>query len=89
MAEPAKAKIKGVPAMKPNSLLWLDASTKSMPEKVALADVRYRRKFGNVPDLCYVHPSTPDVPCRVGVVEVKARGFVSRNYFQIGEKKTK
>jgi hypothetical protein len=42
-------------------LLWLDADKKrDLAEKVARAVDRYHYKFGEHPDVCYVHPSALD-----------------------------
>lgn len=68
-------------------LLWYDDNpTRDLPRKVALACARYRRKFGAMPDACYVHPSAlgGGKELQVGVICVKALGTVLRNHFWVG-----
>jgi hypothetical protein len=57
-------------------LLWFDnRSDAPLQEKVRLAAVRYRQKFGQPPNCCYVHPDTlAGTPA--GVVQVN--GFAVR-----------
>ncbi len=39
-------------------MLWLDDSPASdLPSKVRAAAAYYRRKYGQAPNVCYVHPS--------------------------------
>jgi len=39
-------------------LLWFDdTSGRSLEDKVARAAAHYERKFGQLPTLCFVHPS--------------------------------
>jgi hypothetical protein len=65
-------------------LLWFDDSTRSLAHKVALAAVAYRRKFGILPNKCYVNPSTITAPQMVGVVEVEPLATVLRCHFWVG-----
>ncbi len=40
-------------------LLWFDDSSQlGLEDKVGKAAVRYREKFGRVPDVCYLNPQT-------------------------------
>ena len=42
-------------------LLWFDDDPrKELEEKVLRAAAHYERKYGQAPDLCYVHPSAFD-----------------------------
>jgi hypothetical protein len=40
-------------------MLWFDdAPQRTLVAKIALAAQRYQDKYGNVPNVCYVHPSS-------------------------------
>jgi hypothetical protein len=66
-------------------LLWYDDGERPLPQKVALAVVAYRRKFGAMPDLCLVHKSAlDDGAVHVGTVEVAASPTVLRCHFFVG-----
>lgn len=40
-------------------LLWYDADPqRALEEKVVRAALRYREKYGRLPDVCYVNPKT-------------------------------
>lgn len=57
-------------------LLWLDADMKrDIADKVARAAERYHFKFGQQPNLCYVHSSALDT----GVVELNGVRVVPAN----------
>ena len=48
-------------------LLWSDFGTDPLAAKIQRAAQRYRARFGQAPDICYVHPTalaggTPTVP---------------------------
>jgi hypothetical protein len=71
-------------------LLWYDDDpSRGLEEKVALAARHYRRKYGAMPDLCYVHPSMlgsgPEVrgACRGGV-QVCGLHTVLRHHLWLG-----
>jgi hypothetical protein len=71
-------------------LLWYDDDPKrDLAEKVSRAAERYRRKFGESPNVCYVHPSLLDgeQPQIVGEIRVLPRRNTSPNYFWIGIEK--
>ena len=54
-------------------MLWLDDSPKrSLDEKVRRAAAYYRQKYGQRPNLCYVHPAMlPEGPLEVDGVAVR------------------
>jgi hypothetical protein len=70
-------------------LLWYDDDHElTLRQKVARAAARYRRKFGQVPNLCYVHPSaienTKPKERKTGPVEIRAQRETLRHHFLIG-----
>jgi hypothetical protein len=72
-------------------LLWYDdSSQRDLREKIGLAARRYKRKFGALPDVCYVHPSALDgngngAASQVQGVRVASRPSVLRHHFWVGE----
>lgn len=72
-------------------LLWYDDSPgHDLAEKIGRAARRYRKKFGTVPDVCYVHPSALDgngngKEQKVGGVRVSSRPSVLRHHFWVGQ----
>jgi hypothetical protein len=69
-------------------LLWYDDSPgHNLAEKIGRAAQRYRKKFGTVPDVCYVHPSALSdngKMQKVGGVRVVPRPTVLRHCFWVG-----
>jgi len=78
-------------------LLWYDDSPKTLAQKVALAVVAYKRKFGEMPTTCYVNPCQFPRPSGwpeggeiiaaqmlVGPVEVAPLQTVLKHHFWIG-----
>ena len=41
-------------------LLWFDNSAQPLTEKVAAAAAHYERRFGERPNVCYMHPEMLD-----------------------------
>lgn len=69
---------------RPIGLLWYDDNpTRTFAQRIAPAVARYIDKFGNVPNVCYVHPVQLPRQSRLGVIEIKAMKTVQRNYFFI------
>jgi len=67
-------------------MLWFDNDPKTdLQSKIARAADYYVRKYGQSPDLCYVHPSmlTADAP-KAGKIEVKTNRSVLPHHFWIG-----
>lgn len=66
--------------------LWFDNDPgRSVEEKVRRAAERYREKFGQVPDTCYVHPqaiSEEELQC--GPVRVICARHILLNHFWLG-----
>lgn len=67
-------------------MLWFDNDPKTdLQAKIARAAEYYARKYGQAPDLCYVHPSMlPAEPARAGKIEVKTNRSVLPHHFWIG-----
>lgn len=56
---------------------WADYSNDPLAEKVEKAAAYYRRKYGQAPDLCFVHPSLAgEDPQPIGGVEVRAHSLM-------------
>lgn len=68
-------------------LLWYDDSPKTLAQKVALAVIAYKRKFGEMPNRCFVHKSALDEKEQVGPVEVVPWPTVLKFHFWIGQEK--
>jgi len=67
-------------------LLWLDVDPKrDLAEKVARAADRYHFKFGQRPNLCYVHSSMLDLgSVQLNGVRVVPADNVLKHHFWIG-----
>ncbi|HSO27744.1 MAG TPA: hypothetical protein VLS48_06710 [Anaerolineales bacterium] len=75
-------------------MLWFDNDQKrGLNERVLRAALYYQQKYGQKPNLCFVHPSMlPEAPeaaddhkYQAGEVEVRSAPVVLPNYFWIGE----
>ena len=69
-------------------LLWYDDNPgRDLAEKVGRAVRRYRQKFSEQPNMCYVHPSAlagNGDTAQVAGVEVSAGRVVLRHHFWVG-----
>lgn len=67
-------------------MLWFDNDVKvEMPVKVQRAAAYYQRKYGQQPNLCYVHPSMINgEKLQTGGVEVRTTKSVLPHHFWIG-----
>jgi len=67
-------------------LLWFDDDPKrSLTQKIVAAATRYREKFGAIPNMCYVNPSTlGNGPKTVGIVQIRTAVNILPNHFFIG-----
>jgi hypothetical protein len=83
--------------MQPNWLgwKWFDDSNKPVTDKIVGAIERYRQKFAQVPDVCYLNPGQmPKSELRIGPVKIEPSRLVHPNNFWLGmtaepRKKTK
>ena len=69
-------------------MLWFDNDKKStLEKKVARAAAYYKNKYGQMPNLCFVHPNLlpPErQEVKAGRVEVRGSETMLPNYFWIG-----
>lgn len=74
-------------------MLWFDNDkVRDLDAKVMRAADYYRKKYGHVPNMCYVHPSMlpsqraqEDKKRMAGAIEVRSAVTVLPNHFWIGE----
>ena len=67
-------------------MLWFDNDSKSeLGSKIERAASYYYKKYGQAPNLCFVHPSmlTGTAP-KPGKIEVRSNRSVLPNHFWIG-----
>lgn len=74
-------------------MLWFDNDPKAdLAEKIQKAAAYYRQKYGQTPDLCFIHPTllpsngSEAAPLRspLANVEIRASKSILPNYFWIG-----
>lgn len=68
-------------------LLWFDNNPEAdLASKVSKAADYYRVKYGEDPDLCFVHPSmlTERQKRRAGTVAIRSNSTVLPNHYWIG-----
>lgn len=67
-------------------MLWFDNDPKAqLSEKVRRAADYYAKKYGQVPNICFVHPSmVGEEIVRTKSLEVRPSGLVLPNHFWIG-----
>ncbi len=67
-------------------MLWFDNDkTTDLPNKVARAAAYYQKKYGETPNLCYVHPQTvTGTQLEHCKVEVKTSETILPYHFWIG-----
>ena len=68
-------------------MLWYDNDPKSdLPTKIARAAAYYERKYGNIPNVCFVHPSmlAPSSATRSGKIEIRPSRQVLPNHLWLG-----
>lgn len=67
-------------------MLWFDNDTKSeIKTKIKRAAVYYQKKYGQTPNLCYVHPSmVNEEPQNSDGIEVRTTRSVLPHHFWIG-----
>ena len=69
-------------------MLWFDNDPQiDMRTKLNRAVAYYQKKYGQTPDLCYVHPSMMlENPIRSAGVDVQTDQMILPNHFWIGVK---
>ena len=67
-------------------MLWFDNDPKSdVVSKVQKAAAYYRKKYGENPNLCFVHPSMlPEIKPEAGEISVHSNTTMLPNHFWIG-----
>lgn len=67
-------------------MLWYDNDPKAnLSEKVSRAAAYYTKKYGQVPNICFVHPSmVGEKAAAKSNLEVKPNTMVLPNHFWIG-----
>ena len=67
-------------------MLWFDNDPKAdLYSKISRAADYYQKKYGQVPDLCFVHPTMVNTENnRTGKIEVRTNRSVLPNHFWIG-----
>jgi len=66
-------------------LLWFDNDpNRTLEDKVLRAAARYERKYGQAPNLCFVHHSISDEAEMVGGIEIRTDRSILLNHFWIG-----
>jgi hypothetical protein len=67
-------------------MLWFDNDPKAdLAQKVNRAAVYYQNKYGQMPNLCFVHPTMlKEQPTRAGTVELRQSHSVLPNHFWLG-----
>ncbi len=70
-------------------LLWFDDDSRGIEEKVQRAAAHFQRKYGRMPNVCFVHPSMlggngkPQM-LRAGEVEVRPGRAILPDHFWLG-----
>jgi hypothetical protein len=66
-------------------LVWYDDNpTKSIGDKIGNAASRYRKKFGQVPNICQVHPADLPSGRSVRTMPIVARIAALRHHIWVG-----
>ena len=67
--------------------LWFDNSTDTtLAQKVQRAAIRYAKKHGRQPDVCYVHPDALEAEQQLNGLAIVPAGCVLVNHFCLGIK---
>ncbi len=66
-------------------LLWYDAGTKALTDKVTKAAKRYHERFGEEANVCYVNPQTlSEGACEVDGIQVLPSPQILRHHYWVG-----
>jgi hypothetical protein len=66
-------------------LLWYDAGSKSLAEKVTEAAERYQERVGEAANVCYVHPDLlPEGTQQVAGLRVHPSAQILRHHYWVG-----
>lgn len=66
-------------------LLWHDNGAEDLATKLARAASRYRARFGQPPNVCYVHPAAlPEGDKKIGAIQVHSSSKILRHHLWLG-----
>lgn len=65
-------------------MLWFDNSKDDLATKIQRAANYYRKKYGQYPDQCYVHPTMLTTPIQVPHIAIQTNRQVLPNHFWLG-----
>ncbi|MBN2006129.1 MAG: hypothetical protein JXA21_22425 [Anaerolineae bacterium] len=69
-------------------LLWHDSGVEDLSVKLARAANRYQARFGQRPNVCYVHPALlPNGDAKINNILVKSSRRVLQHHFWLGQEK--
>jgi hypothetical protein len=71
-------------------MLWFDNDPRmDFNTKILRASAYYQKKYGQKPNLCYVHPSMPhENPSKSSGVDIQTNQMVLPNHFWLGIKQS-
>jgi hypothetical protein len=71
-------------------MLWFDDDPKiDLSAKILRATEYYQKKYGQTPNICFVHPSTKvEVPAKSFGVDVQVNQMILPNHFWLGVKQS-
>lgn len=70
-------------------LLWYDNSRRELATKVGNAAQGYRKRFGQEPNVCYVHPAVlPEGEQQVRDILVRPASHVLKHHFWVGREQS-
>ena len=65
-------------------MLWLDLSSKPLPDRISEAAAYYRDKYGRDPDTCFINPKDPGQPCSLAGFEIKTDKSIMPGHLWLG-----
>ena len=66
-------------------LLWFDKGSEQLSHKVQRAAKRYKERFGQQANVCYVHPEAlPEGSQKVGKIWLRTSSRVLRHHLWVG-----
>lgn len=68
-------------------MLWFDEDPRvNLKVRLTRAVAYYQKKYGRIPNLCFIHPATAgdDPPEEVAELEVRTSKKILPNYFWLG-----
>lgn len=66
-------------------LLWHDNGAEDLAAKLSRAVACYRARFGQPPNVCYVHPTAlPNGDKKIGAIQVRSSSRILRHHLWLG-----